>query len=162
MAKAFGLNMKFYAFDSFEGLPAPTGNDKDFDAFSEREFACDLPQFKSILRNNGVNISACEFIKGWFNQSLTQKTKKTLPLRKAALVYVDCDLYESTVPVLDFVKEYLQIGTILVFDDWFSFAGSPKHGEQKAVAEWLDKNPNISLIEYDNISVAGKAFIVQC
>jgi hypothetical protein len=154
--------MKFYAFDSFEGLPPTDDIDKDFDAFYEKEFACDLPNFKKILKNKGVNTSDCEFIPGWFDKSLTQEAKTKLPIKKAALVYVDCDLYKSTVPILDFIPEYLQTGTILAFDDWFAFAGSPLHGEQKAVSEWLKKYPDITLTEYDNISVAGKAFIVHC
>lgn len=161
IAKSFGLNMKFYAFDSFEGLPTPEAADKDFDAFFEREFACDLESFKSILKNKGVSLSDCEFIPGWFDASLTKETKARLPIKKAALVYVDCDLYKSTVPILDFIPEYLQTGTILAFDDWFAFAGSPLHGEQKAVSEWLHKHPDITLVEYGDISVAGKAFIVQ-
>jgi hypothetical protein len=31
-----------------------------------------------------------------------------LPLKKAAIIMIDCDLYESTVSVLDFITDYLQ------------------------------------------------------
>lgn len=161
MAKACGLNMKFYAFDSFAGLPSPEENDKDFDAFSESEFSCSLESFNKILKNKSIKLSDCDFIPGWFDESLTAKKREDLPIKKAAFVYVDCDLYKSTVPVLDFITTYLQTGTIIAFDDWYAFAGSPEHGEQKAVSEWLNKNQNITLNEYCNISVAGKAFIVH-
>lgn len=152
--------MKFYAFDSFEGLPPLKGSDSDYEAFKEGQFAYGLNDFKANLNSHGVDLSRCSFVPGWFDESLNDKTKSTLPVSKAAVIYIDCDLYESTVPVLDFITGYLQTGTIIAFDDWFCFAGAPDHGEQRAVAEWLDKNKHISLTEYTNMGNAGKAFIV--
>ena len=34
---------------------------------------------------------------------------------------VDCDLYQSTVPVLAFLADLLQDGTVVLFDDWYCF-----------------------------------------
>ena len=42
---------------------------------------------------------------------------------KAAVVYIDCDLYESTRPVLRFMSHFLQNGTIVCFDDYFNYKG---------------------------------------
>jgi O-methyltransferase len=55
------------------------------------------------------------------------------------VIWVDCDLYESTVPVLDFITEYIQDGTVIIFDDWYSFRADPDRGEQKALAGGVRK-----------------------
>jgi len=47
-------SMKFYAFDSFEGLPEPSFVDKEFN-WTRGEFGCSLNKFKSILRKSNVN-----------------------------------------------------------------------------------------------------------
>jgi hypothetical protein len=74
---------------------------------------------------------------------------------------IDCDLYSSTKPVLEFITNLIDNGTILIFDDWFSYKGSPNHGEQKACNEWLEKNPRISLIPYVRLGTAQHSFIVN-
>jgi hypothetical protein len=35
------------------------------------------------------------------------------------VTWIDCNFYSSTRTVLDFVKPYLQYGTLMVFEDWF-------------------------------------------
>ncbi|MCG2718374.1 MAG: methyltransferase, partial [Nanoarchaeota archaeon] len=72
-----------------------------------------------------------------------------------------CDLYESTVLVLDFITEYIQDGTIIIFDDWFSFRGNPNRGEQKAFKEWLKKNPSIKTTEFYRFGWHGNSFITH-
>jgi hypothetical protein len=85
-----------------------------------------------------------------------------LPLRKAALVWIDCDFYESTVPVLEFITDYVQDGTLLIFDDWFCFRGDPERGEQRAFAEWLARNPWIRAGELLRFGWHGSSFILRC
>ncbi len=56
----------------------------------------------------------------------------------AHIVHVDCDLYVSTVPVLEFLAPLLGKGSVIIFDDWFSFYDEPDpwiHGEQRAFNE---------------------------
>ena len=81
-------------------------------------------------------------------------------IKKAALIWVDCDLYESTVPVLNFITDYVQDGTIIVFDDWFSFKGNLNMGEQRAFREWLKKNPSIRATEFHRFAT-GNSFILH-
>lgn len=75
-------------------------------------------------------------VKGFYSESLDEETKRRLQPGKAAVIYVDCDLYESTVPVLNFIKDFLQKGTIVVFDDWNCFLGDPDRGERRAFREF--------------------------
>jgi hypothetical protein len=155
-----GLNLHLYGFDSFKGLPKP----KDFDAhpqWVEGDMAMSMEGFRNRVESQGINESEYTLVPGFFRDSLTRTTREKLRLKKAALVYVDCDLYESTVPVLDFVLPILQTGTVIAFDDWYCFNGDPERGGQLAVKEFLQRNPETRLIDYLGFGWHGKSFIVK-
>lgn len=155
-------SMKFYAFDSFKGLPEIEGVDADgFCYFSKGDYACSIDEFKKYILKQGVDLDKIEIIPGWYNEILNEETKKKLPIRKASLVWIDCDLYESAVFVLDFITDYVCDGTILYFDDWFSFRGDPNRGEERAFREWLKKNPSIKAREFGRVTLWGMAFIIN-
>jgi len=154
--------MRFHAFDSFEGLPAPEGKDAEgFAHFREGQYAVPRDTFERTLKKAHVDTSRVTVTEGWFDTTLTVDTREELALERAAVVWVDCDLYESTVPVLPFIRPLLQDGTVLIFDDWYCFRADPAKGEQRAVAEWLEREPSVRLIEYRNFGWAGKAFVVN-
>lgn len=164
LANRHGLkNMKFYAFDSFEGLPEVTGIDvNNHPRFLKGQFACGgIERFKKLISSKKVDLNRVKIIGGWYNETLNNQTKKNLSLKKAAIVYIDCDLYESTVPVLNFITDYIQDGTVIIFDDWFLFKGNPDRGEQRAFREWLDKNKHIRVSEYRKFGWCGDSFIVH-
>ena len=96
-----------------------------------------------------------------FFGTLNNETKQKLPIKSAAIVFIDCDLYASTVPVLNFISDYLEDGAILIFDDWFCFKGSPERGEQKAFHEWLKNNPQFKAVEYHKFNWRGNSFIIN-
>jgi hypothetical protein len=80
-------------------------------------------------------------VRGFYDQSLNDALRYRLAGKKAAVVYVDCDLYKSTVPVLQFVRPFLQKGTVIVFDDWNCYHGDPTLGERRAWAEFCVAHP---------------------
>lgn len=153
--------MKFYAFDSFRGLPAPKGKDIEFKQFTEGEYSASIDIFKDNLRKSGVNLEKVEIIPGWFNRTLNEAIKKRLKIKSAAVIWVDCDLYESTVPVLEFIRDYIVDGSIIVFDDWYHFRGRPDKGEQLAFNEWLKNNPGFTVSEFHKYSWHGNSFIIH-
>ena len=155
-------SMRFYAFDSFKGLPEITGVDRDAPRqFSMGEYACDADRFRKIISRNHVDPKKVEIIDGWYAETLNDQTKRRLQLRKAAVIWIDCDLYESTVPILDFVVDYVQDGTVLIFDDWFCFNGNPIYGQQRAFEEWLGRNPSVRASEFHKYGWAGNSFVLH-
>lgn len=46
-----------------------------------------------------------------------------------SLVHIDCDLYSSTVTVLESIGPALKKGTIVVFDEFFNYPGCEAHEE---------------------------------
>ncbi|MBI3825231.1 MAG: class I SAM-dependent methyltransferase [Candidatus Rokubacteria bacterium] len=164
LARHHGLHgMRLYAFDSFQGLPPVASVDHGGDvAFFERgEFSCDLETFRRNTRRKGVDPERLTIVPGWYGEVLTAETRQRLPLQKAAIVWVDCDLYESTVPVLDFVTDYVQDGTVLVFDDWFCFRGDPDRGEQRAFREWLQRHPSLRATPFHRFGWHGQSFLLH-
>jgi O-methyltransferase len=84
-------------------------------------------------------------------------------IERIAVAWIDCDLYESTVPVLKFITPHLCVGSVIVFDDWRCYRNHPDFGEQRACREWLEANPGIKLRELLSFGWNGIAFtIVSC
>lgn len=155
-----GFPGRFIAFDSFAGLPQVDSMGDGVNPYAAGEFSASRALFERTLGRLRERFPI-EIVSGWFDQTLTQQTAERLGLRRAAFVNIDCDLYESTVPVLQFVTPLLQTGAIVYFDDWFSYRGSMDHGEARAAREWLARNPRIRLVEYRNVGIAGKMFVVN-
>lgn len=151
---------RFFAFDSFEGLPASAQGDLH-EGWAEGSYACSEEQFKKNIASEGVNLKDVTTVKGFYDKTLTPDAKARLGLRRAAIVNIDCDLYESTIVVLDFITDLVRQGTILVFDDWFCYQGRPDCGEQQACREWLARNPQLELIEYWREPPQPMSFIVN-
>jgi len=157
-------DMRFIAFDSFEGLPNPMGIDAlngYTSRFYEKEFSCSEKSFIDNIKSQGVDLNRVITVPGWFNETLDQKTATELELNSISAAWIDCDLYESTVPVLKFITRHLQTGSVIAFDDWRCFRNHPNFGEQKACREWLSQNPNISLNELFSFGWNGIVFTVD-
>jgi O-methyltransferase len=155
------LNMKFdaYAFDSFEGLPKTS---KSVDGiFREGSFSTSLQDFREIVRKQTkVDLTERQCIKGFYEDSLTEDLHEQLP-KKIGMLHIDVDLYSSTKVLLEFVKEHLVNGTVVLFDDWFCFPPGKNMGEKKALEEFLVKYPQFQFSEWKNYSTFGKSFFVQ-
>lgn len=154
-------DMRFYAFDSFKGLPNTQELELESNPFYEGQYACSVSDFKKNIKSKGVDLSKVKIVEGWFAETLHQDIAEALPVESIAIAWVDCDYYESAILVLNFIVDYLIDGTILVFDDWFLFKGSPNYGEQRAVREWLAQNKEIELVEYHKFGCYGNSFIVR-
>jgi hypothetical protein len=152
-------DMKLWAFDSFVGLPAI--DDTEENVWAAGQYACSVEEFRRIMTSHGVRAWEYEVVRGYYDQSLNDALHQRLAGRKAAIVYIDCDLYSSTVPVLKFAKRYFGNGTIVCFDDFYHYKGNPDQGQQRALSEFLKENPGCTFIPWIDYSPLGKSFIVR-
>lgn len=152
-------DMIFWGFDSFQGLPTIT--EQEDNVWQEGDFACSEPELRRILAKAGFSPGEYTLVPGFYETSLNDELHQRIGNRKAAIVYVDCDLYESALSVLKFVHRYFINGTIVCFDDWYNYKGSPDKGEQLALSEFLASQARIEFIPYMNFSPLGKSFIVH-
>ena len=137
--------MRFVAFDSFAGLPE-THDPAAPAHYHKGAYAAPQDKFERRMRHAGIEDSQLVVIPGFFDVSLfSPETQCRLEGSKVALCYIDCDIYESAVPILDFIAPRLQQGSLLVIDDWNRHRSSDRFGLRRAVREWLQKNPQIRL-----------------
>lgn len=117
---------------------------------------------RNNLTDNGVDLQKTYLIKGFFSDTLRDKSlTERYPFGKARIVMVDCDLYASTKDVLNFIFPYLQNGTILIMDDWNCFDADDSKGERLATNELLASHPEISLEHFEQFGWHGDSFKVK-
>lgn len=147
----------YVAFDSFEGLPEIEEIDQ-LPIWERGKLATSEEKFINIVTRAGMPRHRLKTVKGFFDYTLTASLAEELLPRKAAVVYIDCDLYKSTVPVLQFVRSFLQRGTVIVFDDWNCFHADPERGERRAWHEFLQANSSLRFEDLISTDIA-RAFI---
>jgi len=158
---AIWQKMRFFAFDSFEGLPELKGIDCLTRDFVPGKFRSSYEVFCQRLRRAEIPARKVGIIPGWFDDTLTEETRLRFGLNKAAIVYIDSDLYYPAKAALNFVTPLLQDGTVIIFDDWYSYRGHPRLGEQRACAEWLEAHPEWTLTHFQKEGPWRNSFIVN-
>ena len=99
-------------------------------------------------------------VKGFFEDTIKNKTTRDLNIDKARVVLIDCDLKESTRLALEFIKPSLQEGTIILFDDFIFYKGSKDKGEYGAFSDFRKKYPEILFRKIFDYGYGSRAFIV--
>lgn len=155
-------NMHFFGFDSFDGLPAPRGVDLAPDSsgntFARGNFCAGIDFVNKMMDRYGVSKNKYIFIKGFFKDTLNQKLLEKYHFKKASVILIDSDLYESTKTVLDFFPNILQNGTVVLFDDWN--LTNKDRGQQLAFREWKKENHRFKFKEFCDFNM-GKGFQVN-
>jgi Methyltransferase domain len=115
-------DVRFYGFDSFEGLP---------------EAWADVPAGSFDLGGRLPEVpDNVELVKGWFDA--------TLPAFLAdhpgpiSFAHIDCDLYSSTKTVFDLAGSRFVEGSQIVLDD-FLFQPGWEHEEHRAFCEFVER-----------------------
>jgi len=117
---------RLWVFDSFEGMPAPTGDDPPEAAKEAGTCRGDAGDVVAFLAAQGLR-ERCAIVKGLFRDTLAQPG-----LREIAVLHIDCDWYESTKQCLDALYDKVVSGGVIQFDDYGHWAGA-----RKAVDEFL-------------------------
>ncbi|MAV65402.1 MAG: hypothetical protein CMG00_09455 [Candidatus Marinimicrobia bacterium] len=148
---------EFHAFDSFGGLPETSDDDGYFEAGTFNTSETDF--IKIIKRRTGKNLPSSSIHKGFYSDSLTEDLQKSLP--KAGVIYVDVDLYSSTIELFEFMEPLLCDGSVVLFDDWYCFPFGTEGGEGLAMKEFLEKNSDFELIPWKTYSTFGQSFFIK-
>jgi hypothetical protein len=124
-----------YGFDGFQGLP------EDWTSRMRRGFFArdSLP----AVRSN------CHLVVGWFDQTLPKWIKHNH--QPVALLHVDCDLYSSTVTILNNLRHQIVPGTVIVFDEYINYPGW-QLDEFRAWQEYVKKHN----VQYEYIGRVSK------
>lgn len=157
-------NRCLHLFDSFQGFPRAT-HQTDLDSPHVVSGAWGEGTAKGLnadqldsLCSHFIGNKRVKIFEGWYKNTLSTIPNET----KYALLHMDCDLYESTFDVLEYLLSHNMVseGAQILFDNWFSNHASKHYGEQKA---WNDINSKFQ-IEYTNLGMygcVGNRFIIH-
>ena len=138
---------KLWIFDTFEGLPAPSPNDPDFELAKDREGDCkgNIDEVRALLGRLNVN---CEpvLVKGLFQDTIPDSSVKQI-----AFLHLDGDWYDSTIVCLEHLYDKVATGGIIQIDDYGHWAGA-----RKALHEFLEKRNICVDLEY--LDYTGRQF----
>jgi O-methyltransferase len=112
--RQLGVRRKLWVFDTFEGLPAPTPEDPDFEVANLFAGTCigTLEEVQSLFTQLQVR-DQVQFVKGLF-----QDTLPTVDISQIALLHIDGDWYDSVKTCLDSLYDKVAPGGIIQFDDY--------------------------------------------
>jgi len=150
---------QFYAFDTFEGMPENSENNENF---AKGTFLGSLEEVKTAGEKVGmVEGDRIKYFKGLFSDIAKNQSEEIEKLPPAVIVNIDCDLYASTVDVLEIIAPKLQQGTVLLMDDYNYFCVDRNQGGRRALREFLEKHPEVEVEKWFPYSHLGQAFIVH-
>jgi len=143
----------FFGYDSFEGF----GNISEIDKhkfYTDINFETSYKKTKQRILKL-VDESKFSLVKGFFEDSLSSMCTK-----KARIVFIDSDTYNSAKAALNFLKQSIQEGTIIILDDYFSYKGSLNKGVAGATYEFM-KKMKIEFRELASYGMGGKIVIIS-
>jgi predicted O-methyltransferase YrrM len=131
-------NKNFYGFDSFEGLSEPEENDIINNEYTFKWKKNDLSVSENIAFNNlKLFENRFELYKGWIPEKFHKVENKNF-----SMIHIDVDLYQPTLDSIEFFWDKLNVGGVLVCDD-YGFETCP--GAKKAMDDFFSKK-NMSVI----------------
>lgn len=137
-ARLTGVRMDVYGFDLGTGLPAVSGIDK-IEYWKEGDYAMDIPALQGQLQN-------AKLVLGDIGETAKSFITDHSPAPIGA-VFVDVDLYSSTLPILDMLLEgdehFLPV-VYMWFDDLY--CSGDYSGEWLAIKEFNARSENSKIV----------------
>ncbi len=152
---------RFFAFDSFQGLPELRGVDQQTRDFAQGQYEASQEDFLASIAQQKVDLQRVTCVPGWFEATCRPETIATHQLKKASIIWIDCDLYHSAKTVLQFITPLLQDGAVIIFDDWYAYRGNPRLGEQRAFREWRETVQGFTFTEFHKEGAYRNSFIAS-
>jgi hypothetical protein len=154
-------SMRFFGFDAFEGLPAGA-EDEDDGVWKKGFYACSFEKMKECLKRKQIDPENIHWVKGWYENTLQEKTVHEFGIKNIGIVFIDCDTYSSSKTVLDFIAPLIKEAMIICLDDWkLNNLDIKGMGEYKSFNEFLDKNTHLEAQEIPSYNRKSKSFLIK-
>lgn len=154
-AALLGLTLKqraatrrLWVFDTFEGMPAPTAADPDYEVAQRFVGACcgPLEEVTELFRRLQI-LPRAQLVKG-----LVQTTLTRAEVGAIAVLHLDCDWYESVACCLEHLYDRVSPGGVIQIDDYGHWRGA-----RRAVDEFLRRRGLPARLRY--LDYAGRQLL---
>ncbi len=135
-------NRLIWVFDNFEGLPAPTLEDPDYE-FAKNHTGSrggKVEQVAASFKALGL-YDRTRLVKGLFDDTLAKAE-----VEQIAVLHLDCDWYHSVTTCLEHLYDKVAVGGVIQFDDYGFWKGA-----RKAVDQFFDRrgiSPELTRLDY--------------
>jgi len=126
----------FHGLDTFEGMPE---NAEGNASFAQGTYVARLAAVREQCLRSGMPSSSFTLYPGLFNETVSSLAQSVST--KVAIVNIDCDIYGSAVDALAAIGNRLQVGCVLLFDDYNAYSADNRKGERLAFREFCDSVP---------------------
>jgi O-methyltransferase len=132
--RRFDAARTVWSFDTFEGIPAPTSEDPDYE-FARRftgHFRGSADEIIAWL--SSLNLGSVRLTKGLFQDTLPRSIVGPI-----AVLHLDGDWYESTRCCLDNLYDRVVPGGVIQIDDYGYWAGAKKATDEFLTARGISE-----------------------
>lgn len=158
--KNIGLPRRFWAFDSFEGLPA--SDQPEHPHWVEGTLHTSYAEFERLCASRGIAAADLTCVPGFYENTIGPNANYDGKLPDdIAMAYIDCDMLSSTRDVLHFLQGKLKHGMIIAFDDYFVYDTQNISGNRGAFLELVAREKNFNFLPYQPFNWNGMSFIVE-
>lgn len=159
----------FYVYDSFEGFPRSTNRVDaisyevvDTEYWQEHEDASPPGTEEMLRREFAARFRPDHWsvVKGFYEHTLAE----TPITHEVAVANLDCDLYASSVQVLDHLlgRKLLPDGAVLLMDDYNCNRANPRFGMRRAMRECFARTDGFyEFSDFFGYGWHGRAFVAH-
>lgn len=143
----------FHGLDTFSGMPE---NSEGNATFAGGTYLSSHAAVRAKCLEAGMPPKTFSLYEGLFSDTAIDLAARLSP--KIAIANIDCDIYGSAVDALAAIRDRLQLGCVLLFDDYNAYCADNKQGERRAFREFCDAVP-FKFEPWFAYQYAGQAFM---
>lgn len=137
VAQAYSSHkVHFHGLDTFAGMPK---NAEGNATFAEGTYVSSHVAVRAKCIGAGMQPTNFSLYQGLFSETASSLAQRLSP--KIAIANIDCDIYGSAVDALEAIRGRLQLGCVLMFDDYNAYCADNKQGERRAFREFCNTIP---------------------
>jgi O-methyltransferase len=148
-----GHKVHFHGLDTFSGMPE---NGEGNLTFVAGTYAASHSAVIAKCLRAGMPAEAFSLYEGLFSETAPALSQRLS--QKIAIANIDCDIYVSAVDALNAIRQRLQLGCVLMFDDYNAYCADNCQGERRAFREFCDTVPFI-FEPWFTYQYSGQAFL---
>jgi len=155
------IHRRIFGFDTFGAFSSEAVIDLHSN-WSGSSFSDEFQKVnKRFKKSDNVKLFQVDVLDFQSSLDLTKENIFPTEIEKIAIAMFDMDLYQPTRVALECVYTRLDVGSILIFDEYFGFKGNHAAGEALAFSEFLGNHNNLKVRQFINYGMGGTSFIVS-